>query len=150
MSWRDLGAGEVRPEHVGRRLTLAGWVGRRRDHGGLVFIDLRDRAGLCQLVVNPERAPEAHASTHEIRNEFVLRVEGEIVARVPEAVNPDLPTGGVELQVDFLRTAMADSCERVPGVRRVGARSVAYAGDDYVQIYKLYLAMIDLAQAATS
>jgi aspartyl-tRNA synthetase len=102
MSWRDLRCGDVRPEHAGRRTTLAGWTSRRRDHGGLVFIDLRDESGICQLVVNPERAPKAHASTHDIRNEFVLRAEGEVALRAPEAVNPDLPTGEVELQVDLL------------------------------------------------
>ena len=102
MKWRDLMCGEVRPEHVGQRLALAGWAARRRDHGGLVFVDLRDRTGLCQLVVNPERAPEAADAAHAIRNEFVLRAEGEVVARAPEAVNPGLPTGAVELQVDTL------------------------------------------------
>jgi aspartyl-tRNA synthetase len=102
VSWRDLGAGEVRPEHVGQRHKLAGWVARRRDHGGLVFIDLRDSTGLSQLVVNPERAPEAAAAAHDIRNEFVLQAEGEIAARAPENVNPGLPTGEVELQVDKL------------------------------------------------
>jgi len=102
VSWRDLGAGEVRPEHVGQRLKLAGWVARRRDHGGLVFIDLRDSTGVSQLVVNPERAPEAAAAAHDIRNEFVLQAEGEIAARAPENVNPGLPTGEVELQVERL------------------------------------------------
>jgi aspartyl-tRNA synthetase len=102
MSWRDLPCGEVRPEHVGQRLALAGWAARRRDHGGLVFVDLRDRTGICQLVLNPERAPEATEAAHAIRNEFVLRAEGEVAARAPEAVNPSLPTGGVELQVDTL------------------------------------------------
>ncbi|HEX9352103.1 MAG TPA: aspartate--tRNA ligase [Gaiellaceae bacterium] len=102
MSWRDLGAGEVRPEHVGQRLKLAGWVARRRDHGGLVFIDLRDATGVSQLVVNPERAPEASVAAHDIRNEFVLQAEGEIAARAPENVNPGLPTGEVELQVERL------------------------------------------------
>jgi aspartyl-tRNA synthetase len=102
VSWRDLGAGEVRPEHVGQRLTLAGWVVRRRDHGGLVFVDLRDQTGVSQLVINPERAPEAAAAAHEIRNEFVLQAEGEVVARAPENVNPNLPTGEVELQIDRL------------------------------------------------
>ena len=100
--WRDLGAGEVRSEHVGRRLTLAGWANTRRDHGGLVFVDLRDASGICQLVVNPERASDAAAAAHAVRNEFVLRAEGEVVARAPEAVNPNLPTGEVELQVDRL------------------------------------------------
>src|SRR5437763_3775661 len=102
MSWRDLGSGEVSPEHVGQRIALAGWAARRRDHGGLVFVDLRDETGLCQLVVNPERAPDAAAVAHEIRNEFVLRAEGEVVRRAPEAVNPNLPTGEVEVQVDRL------------------------------------------------
>ena len=102
MKWRDLMCGEVRPEHIGQRITLAGWAHRRRDHGNLVFVDLRDRAGLCQIVVNPERAPEAIETAHEVRNEFVLRAEGEVVARAPEAVNPGLPTGEVELQVDRL------------------------------------------------
>ena len=102
MSWRDLGSGQVRSEHVGKRLALAGWAARRRDHGGLVFVDLRDETGICQLVVNPERAAEAAQTAHEIRNEFVLRAEGEVVPRAPEAVNPNLPTGEVELQVDRL------------------------------------------------
>ena len=102
MLWRDLRCGEVRPEHVGQRLTLAGWAARRRDHGGLVFIDLRDEAGICQLVVNPERAPDAARIAHGVRNEFVLRAEGEVARRVPEAVNPNLATGEVELQVDRL------------------------------------------------
>jgi aspartyl-tRNA synthetase len=102
MTWRDLMCGDVRPEHVGQRMTLAGWAHRRRDHGGLVFIDLRDRAGLCQLVVNPEHAPAAAGVAHGVRNEFVLRAEGEVVARAPELVNPNLPTGEVELRVDTL------------------------------------------------
>jgi aspartyl-tRNA synthetase len=103
MTWRDLGTGEVRADHVGERHTLAGWASRRRDHGGLIFIDLRDQSGICQLVVNPERAPEAAKAAHAIRNEYVLQAEGEVVARAPEAVNPNLPTGEVELQVDTLR-----------------------------------------------
>ena len=102
VTWRDLMCGDVRPEHIGRRIALAGWANTRRDHGGLVFIDLRDRAGICQLVVNPEHAPEAAAAAHEVRNEFVLRAEGEVVARAPEAVNPNLPTGDVEVQVERL------------------------------------------------
>ena len=102
MSWRDLMAGTLRKDRVGERLALAGWAARRRDHGGLIFIDLRDESGLAQLVINPERAPEAAKVAHEIRNEFVIRAVGEVAARAPEAVNPSLPTGEVELQVDEL------------------------------------------------
>ena len=74
----------------------------RRDHGGLVFVDLRDESGILQLVVNPEQAPDAAAAAHGIRNEFVLQAEGEVVRRAPENVNPELPTGEVEVQVDRL------------------------------------------------
>ena len=102
MTWRDLMCGEVRSEHVGQKLTLSGWADGRRDHGGLVFVDLRDRAGICQLVVNPELAPDAVEAAHAVRNEFVLRAEGEVVRRAPENVNPELPTGEVELQVEKL------------------------------------------------
>jgi aspartyl-tRNA synthetase len=100
--WRDLMCGEVRPEHVGERLTLAGWADSRRDHGGLVFIDLRDKTGICQLVLNPERAAEAAKVAHDVRNEFVLRAQGEVVRRAPEAVNANISTGEVEIQVDQL------------------------------------------------
>jgi aspartyl-tRNA synthetase len=102
MSWRDVMCGEPRPEHVGRTLTLAGWVATRRDHGGLVFVDLRDHTGVTQLVVNPERSPAAAETAKEIRNEFVLRVRGELVARDQETVNAAMATGAVELQVDEL------------------------------------------------
>jgi aspartyl-tRNA synthetase len=102
VSWRDLGAGKLRKEHVGQRLSLAGWTARRRDHGGLIFIDLRDESGIAQLVINPERSPEAARTAHDVRNEFVLHGTGEVAARAPEAVNPNLPTGEVELQVDEL------------------------------------------------
>jgi aspartyl-tRNA synthetase len=109
VSWRDLMCGELGLEQVGKRLALAGWVDVRRDHGGLVFVDLRDASGRCQLVVNPERSAEASEAAHQIRNEFVLRVEGEVVKRAPENVNPDLPTGEVELQVDSLEILSTSS-----------------------------------------
>jgi aspartyl-tRNA synthetase len=102
VSWRDTGAGELRAEHVGNTVTLAGWVARRRDHGGLIFVDLRDQSGVVQLVINPERAREAVRTAHDVRNEFVLRATGEVVARAPDAVNPKLPTGDVEVQVEGL------------------------------------------------
>jgi len=102
VTWRDIRCGEPRAEQVGRTLTLAGWAARRRDHGGLVFVDLRDHTGVMQLVVNPERSPAAAELAKEIRNEFVLRATGEVVARSPDTVNPRMPTGEVELLVDAL------------------------------------------------
>jgi aspartyl-tRNA synthetase len=94
--------GEPRADDVGRTLTLAGWAARRRDHGGLVFVDLRDRTGVTQLVINPERSPQAAELASEIRNEFVLQARGELVARSPETVNTRMETGEVELAVDDL------------------------------------------------
>jgi aspartyl-tRNA synthetase len=112
VKWRDLMCGDVRPEHVGQQRVLAGWAARRRDHGHLVFVDLRDSAGICQIVVNPERAPAAIEIAHEVRNEFVLHAEGEVVARAADAVNPNLPTGAVELQVD--RLEIVSRCPPLP------------------------------------
>jgi aspartyl-tRNA synthetase len=103
VSWRDRVVGTIGTEDIGSRVTLAGWAATRRDHGGLVFVDLRDYSGIVQLVVNPERAAEAAKVAHEVRNEFVLQAEGEVVARAPEAVNPHITTGEVEVQVDALR-----------------------------------------------
>ena len=94
--------GDARPKHVGETMVLAGWAARRRDHGGLVFVDLRDRSGVTQLVINPELAREAAELAHGVRNEFVLRAEGELVARSPETVNSNMATGAVELQVRTL------------------------------------------------
>jgi len=100
--WRDLYCGELRADDVGRTVAVAGWVARRRDHGGLIFVDLRDHTGVVQLVVNPERSPDAAKAAHAIRSEFVLRAGGEVVARAPDAVNPNIATGAVEIQVDDL------------------------------------------------
>ena len=102
MKWRDIMCGEPRVEHVGSTVTVAGWAARRRDHGGLVFVDLRDDSGLLQLVVNPERSPKAAEVAKEIRNEYVLRATGAVVARSAETVNPKMATGEVEIQVDEL------------------------------------------------
>jgi aspartyl-tRNA synthetase len=100
--WRDLYCGELRAVDADRRVTVAGWAARRRDHGGLIFIDLRDHTGAVQLVVNPERAPDAAQVAHDVRSEFVLQAEGDVVRRAPEAVNPNIPTGEIEIQVDRL------------------------------------------------
>jgi aspartyl-tRNA synthetase len=101
-TWRTHMAGEPTKDLVGEKLVLSGWAARRRDHGGLIFVDLRDRSGITQLVINPGLAPESAELAHQIRNEFVLRAEGTLVARSPETVNPNMPTGEVELQVDEL------------------------------------------------
>jgi aspartyl-tRNA synthetase len=103
MPWRDVLCGELRADDAGKRVTVAGWADTRRDHGGLVFVDLRDHTGKVQLVVNPENAPAAAEVVHDVRNEFVLQATGNVVPRAPEAVNPNLPTGQVEIQVDELR-----------------------------------------------
>jgi aspartyl-tRNA synthetase len=95
--YRTHWAGELRADGVGQQLRVAGWVHRRRDHGGLIFIDVRDRTGLLQLVFRPEEAPEAHAAAGNLRGEDVISVSGELVRRDESAVNPDLPTGEVEL-----------------------------------------------------
>jgi aspartyl-tRNA synthetase len=89
----------VRADRVGETLRVAGWVHRRRDHGGLIFIDVRDRSGLLQLVFHPEDAREAHGQAGRLRAEDVISVEGEIVNREPGTVNPNLATGEVELSV---------------------------------------------------
>jgi aspartyl-tRNA synthetase len=96
--YRNAWCGLVRPERVGDELRVAGWVHRRRDHGGLIFIDLRDREGLLQLVFHPDSAPEAHAAAHRLRSEHVISVAGKVVERSPETVNPNMPTGAVELE----------------------------------------------------
>ena len=95
--YRDSWAGQARKDDVGTELRVAGWVHRRRDHGGLIFIDLRDRTGLLQVVFRPEEAAAAHERAGALRSEDVISVVGELVAREPGAVNPDLPTGEVEL-----------------------------------------------------
>jgi aspartyl-tRNA synthetase len=97
--YRDAWAGELGAARVGERVRVSGWVHRRRDHGGLIFIDLRDRSGLLQLVFHPEDAPEAHALARRLRPEHVLSAEGEIVRREEGKENPRIATGEIELSV---------------------------------------------------
>ena len=97
--FRDTWCGQVLGDRVGGDARVAGWVHRRRDHGGLIFIDLRDRTGILQLVFHPEDAGGAFELGHKLRAEDVLSVSGAVVERSPETVNPELPTGAVELRV---------------------------------------------------
>ena len=96
-AYRDRWAGQLRKDDVGSDVRVAGWVHRRRDHGGLIFIDLRDRTGLLQVVFRPEEAADAHKQAEALRPEDVISVAGELVPREEGAVNPDLPTGEIEL-----------------------------------------------------
>jgi aspartyl-tRNA synthetase len=106
--FRDAWCGELTAARAKSPARVAGWVHRRRDHGGLIFIDLRDRSGIVQLVFHPDRAPEAHAAAHALRSEHVLSAAGMVVRRDPENVNPTIPTGEIELTVDEL-TVLAES-----------------------------------------
>ncbi|MBF0623053.1 MAG: aspartate--tRNA ligase [Magnetococcales bacterium] len=93
---------EVREHLINQRVSLCGWVNKRRDHGGVIFIDLRDRTGLVQVVFSPERHVEVHKQAHALRGEFVLFVEGEVAPRPKETENPNLATGMIEVNVDHL------------------------------------------------
>jgi aspartyl-tRNA synthetase len=97
--YRDAWAGELDASRAGETVRVAGWVHRRRDHGGLIFIDLRDRSGIVQLVFHPETAPDAHALAQRLRPEHVLSATGEVVRREEGNVNPNLATGEIELSV---------------------------------------------------
>jgi len=92
--------GELRLSDVGQRVVLAGWVNRWRDHGGLAFVDLRDRSGIVQVVANPDVSPEAHAVLQKVRAEWVLQITGSVQPRPAGLENPDLPTGALEVQVE--------------------------------------------------
>ncbi|HEX6115831.1 MAG TPA: aspartate--tRNA ligase [Solirubrobacterales bacterium] len=97
--YRDTWCGQVLPDRVGGEARVAGWVHRRRDHGGLIFVDVRDRTGLVQLVFDPDESAEAKELAHRLRAEDVLSAAGEVVRRDPETVNESIPTGEVELRV---------------------------------------------------
>src|ERR1700720_4215192 len=94
---------ELRKTDIGREVKLAGWVAVRRDHGGVIFIDLRDREGLTQVVFRPEENAEVATQAHHLRHEDVIEVEGKVSARVPGTENAKLPTGDIELVPDKLR-----------------------------------------------
>ncbi|MBI9088637.1 MAG: aspartate--tRNA ligase [Desulfobacterium sp.] len=95
--------GELRDTDVDTQVVLMGWVQRRRDHGGVIFIDFRDRGGITQIVFNPEISPEVHAKAHDLRSEFVLGIRGTVVNRPNDMVNPKMDTGAIEILVDELK-----------------------------------------------
>ena len=96
---RTLNCGSLRKEHVGQTVILSGWVHRRRDHGGLIFIDLRDRFGLTQVVFDPEKNPQAHTIGEKLRSEYVITVHGQVIPRREGMANPKLATGEIEVQL---------------------------------------------------
>ncbi len=99
---RTTGCGLIDQSFLNKSVTLAGWVQRRRDHGGLIFIDLRDRSGLVQLVFNPAFSKDAHTQAHSLRSEFVISITGTVVDRSAQTINSELPTGNWEIQITEL------------------------------------------------
>ncbi len=99
---RSLYCGQLRAEHIEKTVTLYGWVDRRRDHGGVVFLDVRDRTGTVQIVSDPERTPESYPVAEEVRGEYVVKVVGRVTKRPADSLNEKLPTGQVEVYADEL------------------------------------------------
>lgn len=97
VSYRTHTCGELHTAHIGQQVTLAGWINRRRDHGGLIFLDLRDRYGMTQIICDPERSPETHRIASELRSEYVVQVQGQVVHRLAGTENPHLSTGQIEV-----------------------------------------------------
>lgn len=102
---RTYHCGELRAENIGETVTLCGWVDRRRDHGGVIFLDLRDRTGIIQIVSDPQRTPDSYQDAEALRNEYVVKVSGRVSQRPEDSLNPRLPTGEVEIyanQIELL------------------------------------------------
>lgn len=97
---RTLYCGQVRSSNIGETVTLYGWVDRRRDHGYVIFIDLRDREGIVQVVSDPDRTPNSYKSAGELRNEYVIKIVGRVTKRPDESLNPKIPTGEIEIYAD--------------------------------------------------
>ena len=100
--FKTIDCGDLRSDHEGQEVTLAGWVDRRRDHGNLIFIDLRDRSGIVQAVFNPDLHPEPHDLAGQVRSEWVVQVSGCVTRRSDETINPNLPTGEIEVAVESM------------------------------------------------
>jgi aspartyl-tRNA synthetase len=149
--------GELTKKEVGMTVTLMGWVHTRRDHGGLIFVDLRDRGGITQVVFNPETSSEAHNLAHDIRSEFVLAVTGKVSPRPGNTVNPKLPTGEIEVVVNDLailnqaktppfmiedETEVAENLRlkyRYLDLRRPSVQKVLFARHKITQIVRRFL-----------
>ncbi|MBO3460967.1 aspartate--tRNA ligase [Aetokthonos hydrillicola Thurmond2011] len=97
---RTLYCGELRKEQIGETVTLYGWVDRRRDHGGVIFLDLRDRSGIVQIVSDPQRTPNSYEKANAVRNEYVVQITGRVTQRPAESLNPRIPTGEIEIYAD--------------------------------------------------
>ena len=117
--------GELRTEHIGETVTLCGWVDRRRDHGGVIFLDLRDRTGIIQIVSDPQRTPDSYQQADTLRNEYVVQITGRVTRRPEESLNPRLPTGEVEIYADHI--------ELLNAVRKQLPFQVATADTDSVR-----------------
>lgn len=117
--------GELRTEHIGETVNLYGWVDRRRDHGGVIFLDLRDRTGIVQIVSDPQRTPGSYEQAEALRNEYVVQITGRVTQRPEESLNPRLPTGKVEIY--------ADSIELLNAVRKQLPFQVATADTEPVR-----------------
>ncbi len=113
-SWRTHTCGDLNADHIGNTVSLCGWVHRRRDHGGLIFIDLRDRYGLTQVVFNPDQNAAVHESAHDLRSEYVIRVEGTVSARPAETENDKLPTGMIEIMATGLTVLNTAETPAIP------------------------------------
>lgn len=101
--------GELRAEHINQTVTIFGWVDRRRDHGGVIFIDLRDRTGTVQIVSDPQRTPQSYADAESLRSEYVVKAVGKVSQRPPESLNDKLPTGQVEIYAESIEVLNAVS-----------------------------------------
>ena len=99
---KSIDCGSVRKTHLGQEVVIAGWVHRRRDHGNIIFLDLRDQQGLVQVVFDPKSAPEAHITAESVRNEWVLKIKGVVSNRPEGTINSDMPTGDVEVLASIL------------------------------------------------
>ena len=101
--------GELRAEHIDQTVTIYGWIDRRRDHGGVIFIDLRDRTGTVQIVSDPQRTPQSYADAESLRSEYVIKAVGKVSQRPPESLNDKLPTGQVEIYAESIEVLNAVS-----------------------------------------